>query len=613
MVAFGRIVQYQALVVWFSALAFWLALQWKATRQNRFAFLSGLCLGTGLLAHYDAILVSPAIAWLFISAHQPASPHMLRSKAAVMKTFFKTAAGFPKVKAGFLGLIAFFSVSLLFYLPYALDPQANRTGDYVANRIGAELRNNLPDFFHFNTFYSSAYYLIVTSLLIVGLLSWILWRARWGNSWMSLLAIIVLLVATFRSHLFTIPGQAIDLTILPFALVLAAVFLALPLGSMSQALLAWLAVPFLGYNFIVALGLTHIYTIVPPWALLAALGWRRLVDVSGRYLARRWPVQLMYVLLSGGLLLSALFLWNSFVRHDIEYWQDYPTGNIWFYWNPYQELPKAGFFGFAHRAGWKAIGHKIAVGELDGDYGSNEEPDVTTWYTRGAPRACDPRPEFYFLADDVIDQVEISADLIATNYVKIGTIRLSNQKQLHIMQQAPAPLRLASLDEPSLAREFDRTATPAAFARSARGSQPIAANFGNLVQLIGYDLDTRRAEPGGRVPVTLYWQALAKMQTSYQIFTHLEGGSGPVAQADGVPVCWTYATDTWRPGQIIADQHAILLPVDIPPGQYPLEVGLYLPATLERLDLIDIAGNPAGTSLTLTLVEIKNQAAQVHN
>ena len=67
-----------------------------------------------------------------------------------------------------------------------------------------------------------------------------------------------------------------------------------------------------------------------------------------------------------------------------------------------QACPQATFF---HRAGWKTIGQKIAGGELAGDYGSNEEPDVTTWYTRGAPRACDPQPEFYFLADDLIDPV----------------------------------------------------------------------------------------------------------------------------------------------------------------------------------------------------------------
>ena len=90
------------------------------------------------------------------------------------------------------------------------------------------------------------------------------------------------------------------------------------------------------------------------------------------------------------------------------------------------------------------------------------------------------------------------------------------------------------------------------------------------------------------------------------VFAHLAGDSGPVAQADGLPVCWSYPTDLWRPGQIIADQHAISIPPDTPPGPYPLQVGFYQPDTFERLDVLDIAGNPAGVSITLTDVEIRN-------
>jgi hypothetical protein len=181
------------------------------------------------------------------------------------------------------------------------------------------------------------------------------------------------------------------------------------------------------------------------------------------------------------------------------------------------------------------------------------------------------------------------------------------------MQQLPSNLTLGELDEAMLAREFDRTATPAVFARSARGSLSADANFGHLIRLIGYDLDTRRAYPGGRLPVTLYWQALQPIPTGYQIFTHLESESGPVAQADGVPVCWTYPTDAWQPGQIIADQHAMLLSADLAPGRYPLEIGLYLPDTFERLDILDEAGNPAGTSITLTTVEIKETNPDIAN
>jgi hypothetical protein len=178
---------------------------------------------------------------------------------------------------------------------------------------------------------------------------------------------------------------------------------------------------------------------------------------------------------------------------------------------------------------------------------------------------------------------------------------------MQIMQLAPATLSKEPLAEADLAQAFDRTATPAAFARSARGSTPVEANFGHLVRLIGYDLDLQRAQAGGRIPVTLYWQALAPIPASYQVFTHLEGEAGPVAQADGTPVCWSYPTDLWRPGQIIADQHAISLSPEVAPGDYALEVGLYLPDTFERLDILDVAGNPAGTSLKLATITVGHQ------
>ena len=44
-----------------------------------------------------------------------------------------------------------------------------------------------------------------------------------------------------------------------------------PPSDQARQAIGWLAVPFLGYNFVVALGLTHIYTTVPAWALLAGL------------------------------------------------------------------------------------------------------------------------------------------------------------------------------------------------------------------------------------------------------------------------------------------------------------------------------------------------------
>ncbi len=622
MVAFGRIVQYQALVVWMSGLAFLLTLHWRTTGQLRYLTLAGLFLGTGLLAHYDAILVLPAIGWLLI-ANQTADARqsIAETGSKPVVSGWRSAVGGRIValfKPILLLLAALLVVALPFYLPFILDPQANRTGDYVGQRIGTELRNNLPDFFHFNTFYSSSYYTFLTGLLIVGLLGWIIWQRNRKYRWAAVVVVAGVLAVSLRSDLLLV--GSFDLSFLPFALLFLGAFLTFPasqdqpeFGNYGQALIVWLAVPFLGYNFIVALGLTHIYTIVPAWSLLAALGWYFFLDSCREKVNRAeislrccaLPTWLANGLLVGLLLLSTLFLWNAFIRHDVEYLQDYPDANLSLFWTPYDQAPKTGFFGFAHRAGWKTIGQKIAAGELLGDYSSNEEPDVTTWYTRGAARACDPYPEFYFLADDLVDPVEVSEEIVADKYGKIGSVRLPNQKAMQILQQKPTTLTFNELDDTVSSQDFDRTATPAAFARSARGTTPIETNFSNLVRLIGFDVDTRRAYPGGRVPVTLYWQPLTQILVGYHVFAHLESDTGPVAQADGVPVCWSYPTDLWRPDQIIADQHAIPIPTDTPPGTYPLQVGLYLPDTFERLDILDAAGNPAGVSITLTDVEIK--------
>jgi hypothetical protein len=161
MVAFGRIVQYQSLVVWFSAAAFLLVWQWQQRGQQRAALLGGLFLGAGLLAHYDTVLVLPAIGWLLLAGAMSAAGPAL------------TAAG---LFGG--GLLV---TALPFYLPFALDPQAGRTGDYVGGRIGSQLRNNLPDFFHYTDFYSSFYYLLLSGLLVAAALIWLTWPG--GRRW----------------------------------------------------------------------------------------------------------------------------------------------------------------------------------------------------------------------------------------------------------------------------------------------------------------------------------------------------------------------------------------------------------------------------------------------
>ncbi len=98
------------------------------------------------------------------------------------------------------------------------------------------------------------------------------------------------------------------------------------------------------------------------------------------------------------------------------------------------------------------------------------------------------------------------------------------------------------------------------------------------VTLTGYSISNLQS------PISLVWQANSEMLTSYRVFIHLVDETGTiVAQADGEPAHWTRPTTGWAVGEFIVDEHLIELPESLPDGELTLRVGLYAPATGERL------------------------------
>ena len=91
-----------------------------------------------------------------------------------------------------------------------------------------------------------------------------------------------------------------------------------------------------------------------------------------------------------------------------------------------------------------------------------------------------------------------------------------------------------------------------------------------------------------RLPITLFWQAIAETPTSYRVFVHLLDADGTIiAQSDGEPANWTRPTTGWNPGEYIIDQHTLTLPNQLPAGPLTFRIGLYDPATGTRLQTSD--------------------------
>jgi hypothetical protein len=126
------------------------------------------------------------------------------------------------------------------------------------------------------------------------------------------------------------------------------------------------------------------------------------------------------------------------------------------------------------------------------------------------------------------------------------------------------------------------------------------ANLGGQTQLTGYALDRAAYRPGDDVRVTLYWLGARRPDRDYKVFVHLrdQADQQMISQHDSDPVYGFTPTTRWEPGELIADEHVLPLPADTPPGTYQLWVGMYDPATGERLASADAPGQdrwPIGT------------------
>jgi hypothetical protein len=111
-----------------------------------------------------------------------------------------------------------------------------------------------------------------------------------------------------------------------------------------------------------------------------------------------------------------------------------------------------------------------------------------------------------------------------------------------------------------------------------------AARLGSSVELIGYNLSEAAVAPGSALEVTLYWHALETPDKAYHAFVHLlDAKDKIVAQHDGPAGQGALPTLGWLPGEYLADPHVLTLPAGLPEGDYRLRVGLYDPATGQRL------------------------------
>ncbi|MEW5956743.1 MAG: hypothetical protein AB1801_03395 [Chloroflexota bacterium] len=112
----------------------------------------------------------------------------------------------------------------------------------------------------------------------------------------------------------------------------------------------------------------------------------------------------------------------------------------------------------------------------------------------------------------------------------------------------------------------------------------LEADFAGQATLVGLDAGANRLSAGETLPARLYWRAETGFDRNYTAFIHLIGPDGRLyGQVDQTPGAGAFPTTGWLPGEYLADEYAVPLAPDAPPGDYRLEIGLYDAETGRRL------------------------------
>ena len=114
------------------------------------------------------------------------------------------------------------------------------------------------------------------------------------------------------------------------------------------------------------------------------------------------------------------------------------------------------------------------------------------------------------------------------------------------------------------------------------------AQLGENIELAAAGLSTSTAAPGDTVEIYLRWQVVAPPgPVLFHHFAHLGDPSRPpLAQADGPVMGGQYPSALWAAGEVFDETVSLVIPAGIPPGEYPINVGLYDYNSGNRLPLV---------------------------
>ena len=567
LVAFGRMVQYQTVVLLLAAAALWLVWRfYTGSAARRYLTAAAGCAAVALLAHYDGMYVLPALAWLVVAGGM--------RRGWPLRQWLTNLA---------LPVLVGLTLTLSFYVPFVLHEHFTRTLSHLATRSGqggaAEvLYNNLAGYVVMLSVYTTRYAAAAMGLALLGTLAALLalyLRPRLLGWALAALLTAGALLATLAPTLLA-RGPDTSLAGLLCLPPLVALALAPRLPIYLRALVLWLVGPLAAHAFLIADPRTHFYTLHAAGWLLVAWGAAALVMV--------WPRLRPVLAVAGTALLTLSLTYTSlvFLHPWPEFERAYPATQLPFFTPPGGKLPDDGLFAFPHRDGWKTVAALFQQGVLRGAMDTNQELFTPGWYLRGQFK-CVRQPDYFLTANGA------QPLFIPPGYTLFGTVLVDGVRALEIYSRDPVVGPPQTFDAAAYAATFDAAPVPNfPLRRLLSGVVPqttLVTPWQAGFALRGFDQDRTVLGPAEPLFLTLYWRAEQALPATLTPAVLVRDTAGRTV-AEAAPYCSGMPAEAWV-RTYVNDTPFRLAPGTLPPGRYTLHAGVRDQTTGAWLPLAD--------------------------
>jgi hypothetical protein len=139
--------------------------------------------------------------------------------------------------------------------------------------------------------------------------------------------------------------------------------------------------------------------------------------------------------------------------------------------------------------------------------------------------------------------------------------------------------------------------------RRAPAATETRFRFGEGLSLQAWDLP-KGARPCEALQITTWWQLDGPSPNLSLSLRLVDTNGEKVSNTDGAPA--GIDLGVWEPGRLYADDRALAIPCDLPPGDYQAVLGFYQPEDFRPIPAYDAEGEALGDYAPLGIIRVDN-------